>query len=836
MIVRILKVGRKMDLSFYMLSDRGLTKANLKSLLESTISFIDLVIEEKREEIIKNTKKKSLISKTVNLISEFGEENISVDIFNSPLILLNFGASLNKIQRGMHAVGINGILEFVRYVERMKFDLTTPQKRLVESIKIYQEWIEMNTQSVNRHKILYTLFQLKSCRKESILQIFSNDEDTLVSLIQEEYIIQVEDMLYFPSNIFYSLPNSVMNTINKKKAMEQEKQQEQQALALHDVLLINTKEALIFKKRVIEGKTLQEIGDELGISRERVRQIQKKFLKSIGPIKEFNKYQEVFETFFFEADDFQLLFAETFMVYSFLNIVCNKGDKDAKEFVLKTDFPVQVKQKYFENNGYLLTRNGKLIRPQKNEFFDELLFKNKLETFTPETFYEIYKSEVSLFNRENLLIESPRAIEGVVQRSNFAISSYGRRFRYYDFNIGEENNNLLKKFLQLPKGIYSMYKIYNDNREFMMDIGINDEYELHSLYRVILKNQNMLNIKLNRSPEFVIGKVNKLEFIQNLMDEFSGEKLDNLVEYLFQVYGLRKNSMESYIQMNFRHLIDNHCIRTEYHVPENEQLLYLQQVMNRNLYLRDEVEQILNDTSLIGVDFSNLLMNDLGYYVTGDAIFKKEFGNVKSAVASIVLKNDRYIKGCTYLECSNLFSGYVSALERDLLIVCISDDIYLSVKYLEDKGISKNLLLEFVDEVIQFVKSTEIKYFTISLLVKKGFASEVIDLGFEDIFYDRLLLTQHKELRPITRNTPVIFTISESSKVTLEKFLSDELVAYPSPVILDDFLDDILYKYNQEFDRDRVKAKLRNYGIYYSSEMNKLYFDKDDYYNEVYGK
>ena len=62
-----------------------------------------------------------------------------------------------------------------------------------------------------------------------------------------------------------------------------------------------------------------------------------------------------------------------------------------------------------------------------------------------------------------------------------------------------------------------------------------------------------------------------------------------------------------------------------------------------------------------------------------------------------------------------------------------------------------------------------------------------------------------------------------------------QLFDYES-VNLEDFTDDINQKYGINLDEYNIRIRLIENGVFYSDALNKVYIDKEDFLNEVYGK
>ena len=84
--------------------------------------------------------------------------------------------------------------------------------------------------------------------------------------------------------------------------------------------LPNDRERKILQAR-LNGKTLQEIGDQYDITRERVRQLMNKALKKKPYLRE-DKYAYIYNHYDFSLEDFILAFDEPTETYYYLEMIC----------------------------------------------------------------------------------------------------------------------------------------------------------------------------------------------------------------------------------------------------------------------------------------------------------------------------------------------------------------------------------------------------------------------------------------------------------------------------------------------------------------------------------
>lgn len=806
----------------------GVSERVVNSTEKFNVNFWDLLIDSKRLNAFKNKKIQSNLKKIMVSINDI-KNLINNDLINSPFILISFKLSIKDLYY------LNTVKE-VKYVKDLTDlytswpDLKTKRnysKKISESVAnleisldYYNRWrnsIE-GEEYLNTEIILLTLFEMKKASLEELSIKVPNKAliNNLNKLCDEGYIETKENVYYFPNNIFYS-QTELVNRIEKKEVF-----------FLSELLSQDIKNIDLFKLR-LRGKTLQQIAEEKKVTRERIRQITKVVLDNIGESSEYYKYHLIYEKYDFSEDDFCLLFNESTEVYQYLKLKCSKGEEDPKQYILDSNISINKKIQYFEKHHFILTRNGEVKRVDKLEYFNELLFKYKDSIFTPETFYTIYQEEAGKFSSLDLKLNSSRAIEGLASRSKSVINSNHSEFRYYDLDISEENITILYDMIDLPKGLYSMNKIYTSYPDIMEDLGILNEYELHNLY----KKLNIERIKLTRSPEFTVGEVEKDQFVNEILLQFSGESIYTILEHLHKEYGLRKNSILAFIQKNFRHNISNQIVYMEYEKPSEREINILQIELKKDFYLISEVEKIMRHHANITVGFSKHLMNDIGYHTSGEIVFSQKYSNVKEALSTMILKNPKFIKGHSALENSMTMASCLSQLEREYKIYRISKDVYFKKSYLETRGITNSLIESFIDSIE--VLYTGVDYFSIPQIINEGFEHPLIEFGFERVFYDRILLNDDR-ISAISRITPMIFKISEDSKINLRTFLSDTLCDYPYGVILDDLTDDINEKYCTDLNRENVKEQLKKYGAFYSQELDKFYFYKEQYLDEVYGK
>ena len=134
--------------------------------------------------------------------------------------------------------------------------------------------------------------------------------------------------------------------------------------------------------RRLNGETLKSIGDSIGKTRERIRQIEKKFFDSLEKIQiQENMYKNIFFEYDWTEEIFLKIFKEKKTTFSYLQILEKKENsslyekKSLKEILNEKEINLKTK-KIIEEKIYLdyvILKNGDKIKVTKNELLDYIL-------------------------------------------------------------------------------------------------------------------------------------------------------------------------------------------------------------------------------------------------------------------------------------------------------------------------------------------------------------------------------------------------------------------------------------------------------------------------------
>lgn len=577
--------------------------------------------------------------------------------------------------------------------------------------------------------------------------------------------------------------------------------------------------------------TLQEIGDVFEVSRERIRQKEKRVINKLPEIEEVLLYGQTFTEYEWEENLFMDVFNESQQVYRFINIVLKKGNKRLIDNLEFLNLKNSQKHKIAKYYNYFINYENKLVSySSKLEFFEHLTFKYGQENLKDHEFVEkannyIFKSNLELVN----LLFDINSVRGLVDRSNKVIREKGNSFRFYNLDsLDGKVIEQLQKVIELPTGIYSMIKIFRDHEEFMKEIGIHSGYELHNLYK---KKILLDDVEYTRMPEFSVGKIFKDKFLKGLFYEQAPIYLDDFTEFVEENYGLKQTSLRSLLQTEYIQYLVGLQIRVDYLPLTKEDIEQLRLMLTQDIYLVDELATM---GKVIDENFHDKFLNNnalfqVEYHIKGQFVLKREFQSIDRFFTRLILKDAYFVNHRTNINRTLSFTRTLYELEKSLDIVKVEKDIYITAQKLDSAGISKQVLLDYRNQAMLFAPEDE--YFTIHTLRRRGFIHELDDFGFDQIFLERIIWTDSR-VRTIHLAVGCIF-LKTDLDISFIDFIQSIVEKYES-INLYLLQDKVQEEYNLQIDLGKVISLSKETNMYYSEELNKLFIDRETFYEEIY--
>ena len=607
-----------------------------------------------------------------------------------------------------------------------------------------------------------------------------------------------------------------------------------------------------FIEKRLEGITLDAIGKEEGLSRERVRQIVSKCARQIRDyytsktgLSYFDEdyYKYLYNTYFFDKNDGSKWLGVSEYIWNYLDMIgVKRGTRPLDEALddhQNLDLGLRLKIKNYLNRNRLFL-DGEWV-DRKREPLERFIIKKLCKddvTFTEfverynaylqkweiEFDPDIYITEDVYATRKNRIME----LKCVLWKQN-------EKIRYYDIE-GRDFTELLDSLnLASYENIeISTAKLMREHPEVMEKYDIRDQYELHNLLRKVVKEGDFNEFHCNRMPNIAFGQFDRDEAILQILIDNSPISTEELVDLIHEEFGYDKaTTLGSYLLPIYKYYHNGVYSIDQKTMPDYHQDL-LSRKLTGNFYYFDEIRKIyqdlfkeadpeaINPYTIKKMGFNVYSKYALKGYDTLDAYFEELL--TEKDVYDLTPFRRRY----TYVV---MFTNKVMELKRNLTIIEYEPNKIISMRKLEKVGVTKDMIREYCDKVYNFVGDDE--YFSFKYLKSKGFESELYDLGFDDWFYGSLLISDPR----FSFGSMFDNLIFKKGKclITVKDFAYDIIKRNE---VMDRY--DILSEFNDTYgcnvkEFTDILYKVQDTGIKYDDFLDRVYLNEDLYYAELDG-
>lgn len=582
--------------------------------------------------------------------------------------------------------------------------------------------------------------------------------------------------------------------------------------------------------RRMSGETFQEIGNSLGVSRERIRQKEAKMLSRLPEIEELIYYKEVFEAYNWSEELFSAVYDESSEVYQLLNVKLQRGSTSVLEALGElalTEEQQLIILAHFD--CYINYEQQVMPYNNKMAFFEHLMFHLGQTAVSNEEFIEVANTYIAENQLNSSLLFNER-IE-MPDRSRKIIRTKSNSFRFYDTTkIEPEAFHQLQELLDLDPGVYSMSKLFKENEALMDELNIDSEYELHNLYKKCIEVEG---VTYTRMPEFSV-QTTKEEFLKNLFYELAPIAVDEFLAYVESHYGLRQDSLYSLLYNDYLAFMDNNEIKVDYVEVTEKEYAFVGSLLKHDIYT---VQEFITLGSEHIENFKEKFVNNqalmkLNYSLRGLFILHRAYVSVDQYFTQLILKDEMFKNNRTRHFKTNHFLSALYNLEKNLDIVKIAPDVYLTNKKLQAAGMNKDELVAYRNAAFEFA---QVPYFTYRHLKNEGFEHEVEDFGFDEIFYERIIWT-HPQLRSLYTRKCTIFAKQHEQEFTLKDVIEWLLNQNGEPIDFNLFQNRMRNEFGIDVKREKLIYIMQNSTLYYSKDMNKVYQSKESFYETIYCK
>ena len=604
-------------------------------------------------------------------------------------------------------------------------------------------------------------------------------------------------------------------------------------------------EAEIILKR-ISGKTLEEIGETLNLTRERIRQIESRGFKKL----EFERFKEDFFLDIFLKYDvnrevflYVLKEEETYNYLSLryrdkLNQV-KSLKKTLQEILEDEDIPTIIRRNFekFIYKNYI-TYDKERILFGRASFIDYLIKHFANDGISYNEFKEIYYMFISDlgYEKEETLKIVDRSYENRIRDDMNVLWKPGKKFRYYNI-LGYDFSEFLEtlNLNQYRDEEYSSMKFFKMYPDLMEMYDIRDEYELHNLLKKICTKDKYPQIKFSRMPSIEFGKINREQQVKGLLSLLSPISKQDFIKEYENFYGIDSKTFSA----NYLFYIEKYNCSGVYDIKFEEYdsiiLADIRKILFEELYTLQEVKEKLKES------FPNckkellnpILLRKIGYKISGGYIVKDQYSSASDYFFQFLQKNEivKLNNVSSRIKSLSMFVSQIYKLKETYEIIEFSPNYFINFSKLKKLGITKKDLKQYCLKVLEFIGKD--KYFTTFSLKKNGFYHELDELGFDDYFHTSILIEYKNRIsyRRIGKNK---LMYSDGGGACFEDFL--ERIVYKQEKLYIEVYDlnDLLREeYNIVLDVHDVISSVRSTSMYYDPISKIVFADYEIYYEVI---
>lgn len=741
----------------------------------------------------------------------------------------------------INSMGKKSAEEIVEVVHQVTNELAGEPEIDYESIQNADGSIDDDTkQKYYNSEIFYQFFankinQYLSCdinnelSFENIKEMFSPDIDNMILIDNLKKMI-LDGLIINDEGIYRKKLSYVMEAIDELP--------EDQA---------------VFVREKLEGKTLEEIGTEAGITRERVRQIIARAMKWIKSghkgIKAHrwlaeDKYKYLYENYDIGRSFWREINLPEY-IYNYLQMEYKHGNKPVSDILEddKVDDKIKRLVQVKQDENYIIVGDRRILRSRSaiEDYIISIYFRDEgsFEQFIEK--YNEFLHENELDNDPKLKISDDviRTRVNKLALSHNVLWKQNQRLRYYDID-GTEFTTLLDTLCleQYHNTELSTLKFMRDYPELMDEYDIRDEYELHNLLKKICNPENYHDIVFERMPGIRFGEFDRDCAVKEIMADMSPVTREDLAEAISQEYGFKAET----INANWLNCLDAYYYNGIYTMPTNsettlskELLSDLKGCLSEQFYFTDDLPVIIKKTlGLKHYKPSAYELKRCGFKVYSGYILKDCTSSSEYFLNMFTSTDLVDLSGIDpRLYSVGMFSNMLCSLKEDYEIMEYAPYKFINISRLQLMGIDKDDLRAYCRDVKKYVGIEN--FFTVFWLKKVGFHNKLDDLGFEDYFYENILSVD-SEIYAFLQHT-----IEDNNSQVLyygeerlgKKDFVRSIIRKENAIDKEDLINYCKEQYNTRIDDKQLYPIMNDSEIYYDKTMERFYSNYSVFIDEL---
>jgi len=586
----------------------------------------------------------------------------------------------------------------------------------------------------------------------------------------------------------------------------------------------------------ITGKTLEEIGSQKELTRERVRQIVAKVINAKPRLRE-DYYSEVFQEYCFSEEEFIYGFNESKDTYSYLKLAYKPGIKGLNTLIDDVNYPSYIRKiaEKIVYKDYIYVEEDRVKR-NRNDIVNYVMRKYCKEEVSFEEFEELYQMflEDYFLEQDTELIINSRYYENRLADSDKVLWKQWKRFRYYDILAYDFDELLETLALEQYSDIeYSTKKFFCEFPVLMKQYDIRDEYELHTLLKKVYRKRKDNSIKFKKMPSMEFGNANRDNQVLDLLIQCAPISNTEFAKKYEEEYGVKAETVLANYMKNFDDYFYNGVYSIDAKILPYNELEILKTILVKDFYTISDIKRIycleFPDGDIEQIN--SYTLKTIGFLVYSGYVISNRYSSSVEYFKYILLGND--ITNLTSYPKSLLntvgFTSQLNKLKSDYSIIEFNPLQIITLNKLENIGISIDDIESYINKIKKFVRDGE--FFTIYTLKKRGFSHNIDKWGFSDWFYSSILAQDEVDFSYRRMGKRRVFTRGKCD-VTIKSFL-EYIVGYKEKIDIYDLIELIEEEYGVKLDKDRVITVLKDSYLYYNSIMEKVYINYEVYFEEV---
>lgn len=601
-----------------------------------------------------------------------------------------------------------------------------------------------------------------------------------------------------------------------------------------------------------EGKTLEEIGQLWGVTRERVRQAENSILRKIftahnGLFRE-DSFAYLFENYAIEKELLDIVTEHNAKTIYYLEKRYPRGEKSAEEALDDKKLPVSLRREIEDwlNRDYFFV-GGERIRINRRAVEDFVVRKYCVDGCSFDTFCEHYNefllsSDLSDETIESLLIfdNMKRSQNNRLMDSHTLLWGQNQHLRYYDVDAIDCTELLetlnLGRFQNVE---ISTKKFMWDYPDLMERYDIRDEYELHNLLKKLDVAKKYPTLHFVKMPTIRFGTIDRERLARDMLFELAPISANGLAEVLSEEYGYPIETIKANWLSGISEYYHQGIFSVDYQAMPDDHMHVLKENLKDDFYYFDDIKKIYRtlipdaDVSLI----SPYNLKRMGFRVNGIYAFQN-FDTAEAYFTHLFTCKEIVDASAFHDRFRNImmYSQVWKKLREDYTIIEFAPMQYIHISKLQKMGISREDLHDFCDEVYAFVELNS--YFTMESLRKHGFEAALDLLGFDTQFYVSILREDRRFANWRLGHNIVFFSGCENPcqignrYVSIKAFVANYLQKIGSADV-DELVATFESEFNIRLERHKIIEECKDSDLYYDRIMEKLYVNYDAYFEEI---